>query len=83
MLCKILEGKKVHYERCASGVKRKFARAAVEEEDWETFLPIVEQTCEKRANLFARAHKRLREFPWGPNRANRVPYEGACSYLVD
>ena len=32
----------MHYGRCANGVNRKFARAAVEEEDWETFLPVVE-----------------------------------------
>ena len=32
----------------------------------ETYSPVVEQTCEKRAIFFARAYKRPREFPWRP-----------------
>ena len=57
--------------------------AAGGEEGGEAYLSVVEYTCEKTANLFARAYKRPREFPWGPYRANRLPYKGARSYLVD
>ena len=46
--------------------QRKFSSAAEGKEGGETCLPVVDQTCEKTAKLFARAYKRPRGFPWGP-----------------